>query len=108
MVRVGAFTWKESRWAGLPLHGADWQSARSQTVWECWINTRSEKLGTSKLEFGASDEKNACGREMFIVLASARLRFQESAASAAWKRAGHLGIKRLSNSYCVSTFFGRV
>ena len=38
---------------------------------------------------------------MFIVLASARLRFQESAVSAAWKRTGHLGIKRLSNSYSI-------
>lgn len=34
--------------------------------------------------------KNACGREMFIVLASARLPFRESAVSAAWKRTGHL------------------
>lgn len=56
-----AFTWKESWWAGLPLHGEDWQPAQSQTVWECCINTRSEKLGTSELEFGASDEKMHVG-----------------------------------------------
>lgn len=102
-----AFTWKESWWAGLPLHGADWQPAQSQTVWECWINTRSEELETSELEFGASDEKNARGREMFIVLASARLCFQESAVSAAWKRTGHLGTRRLSSRYCVSAFSRR-
>lgn len=45
----------------MPLHGGDWQPAPSQTVWECWINTRSEKLGTSELEFGASDEKMHVG-----------------------------------------------
>lgn len=56
-----AFTWKESWWAGLPLHGVDWQPARSQTAWECWINTGSKKLGTSELEFGASDEKMHVG-----------------------------------------------
>lgn len=102
-----AFTWKESWWAGLPLHGVEWQLARSQTTWECWINPRSKKLGTSELEFGASNEKNACGRVMFIVLASARLCFQESAVSAAWKGTGHLGIKRLSSRYSVSTFSRR-
>lgn len=45
---------------------------------------------------------------MFIVLAGARLHFQGSAVSAAWKRTGHLGIERLSKSYSVSTFSMRV
>lgn len=44
---------------------------------------------------------------MLIVLASARLCFQESAVSAAWKRTGHLGVKRLSNSSSVSAFSRR-
>lgn len=47
--------WFASSWS------VDWQPAQSQTVWECWINTRSEKLGTSELEFGASNEKMHVG-----------------------------------------------
>lgn len=92
----------------LPLHGAGLAVSTitdrvgmldKHQIWEAW----DLWAGIWGLWW-----KNACGREMFIVLASARLHFQESAVSAAWKRTGHLGIKRLSNSYSVSTFSGRI
>lgn len=101
-----AFAWKELWWAGVPLHGLAVCTITGRMgmldkhqIWEAW----DLWAGIWGLWW-----KNACGRETFIVLASARLCFQESAVSAAWKRTGHLGIERLSDSYSVSTFSGRV